>query len=79
MTFALLCHPHPIVLHCNESYFSWKFNHNVNVVGTEERLKTISLGKYLSEYLVHDFYVWDPTSLSSLGQLSGTIKGHFVK
>lgn len=40
----------PHCLNCNKSYLLWMFNQNMNVVlqkGTAERLKTISLSKYL--------------------------------
>lgn len=60
---------HPIILGSDKRYFLWKLNENVNGMGTEERLRTIGLGKYLrtrtilSVYLMHDFYIWNPIIL----------------
>ena len=57
----------------------------MNVVGTEEWLKTINLGKFLrtgksiSMHFVHEFYIWNSIILFSLGHFIGTIKNHFVR
>lgn len=55
------------------------------MLGTDERLRTVSLGKYLRTgknlrvCLVHDFYIWNPIVLCTLGHFNVTIKSHFVK